>query len=159
MLLRDTSQGFVLSQIASFINWVASICLTVVVGQNWCSVMLDSRDPKNMFLSVASLYILRICIRNLIRSPVFMLSSYDELMAISVFVLSLHRSRMIFITNFLLAISSSHSWDFTIGSWLCSRRSWTSTYKTNSSKSFNHEDLRIYLPLGKDFQEYSWLDT
>ena len=118
MLSRDTSQGLVLSQIASSIKWVANIFSTVVIGQNWCLVMLDSCDPKNTFLSLASLQILHICMRNLIRSPVFMLSLNDESMAISAFISSSHRSRMIFITNFLLAISLSHSWDFTIDSWL-----------------------------------------
>ena len=112
ILSRDTSYGFVLSQIASFIEWVANICSTIVVGWKWCLVMFVSREPKNIFLSLVSLQIFRNPMRNWMSYPAFILSSYDELRTISAIVALLHLLRITVIIKFLLVLSLFHSWTF-----------------------------------------------
>ena len=76
-----------------------------------------TREPKNISSSSVSLQTLLTLARNLMSSPASRLSSYDELRVIFTFVSLTHQLRIIFVTDFLLAISLSYFYDFVFDSW------------------------------------------
>ena len=98
----------------------ANSSLTESIGQKSCSSILVTQEPKSMSSSplLVMLQTVYTLARSLMNSPASKLSSLDVPRAISVFVASLYWSRIMAISNFLSAMSLSHSYNFSFNSWL-----------------------------------------
>ena len=118
---RNTSYRSGLFQIISLSGCTANNYLAFVVDRIWYFVILVMLDPKNTSLSSESVQILCTLVRNLRSPPAIISSSCDQPRVISALVALSHWSRMSSITDFLSAMSLSHSWDLVDNPWLWSK--------------------------------------